>query len=103
MGTIYARMGEKENAEKVISELIAKDQRSKNGSFKYAIASVYAALNEKALATEYLKQAFNEGYYFRVWRYYHDPLLIPLHSYPEYDEFVKFRLFDRNAPVSSAN
>ena len=99
VGVIYANLGDMEKAENVITELLSTDKPTKNGSYKYAIARIYAALDEKALATEYLKQAFIEGFYFRIRRYYHDPLLRPLHGYPDYDTFVKFRIFSE-VPIS---
>lgn len=61
----------------------------KKGSYKYALARIYSALNEKELSTEYLKQAFNEGRYFTMGRYDDDNDLVPLHGYPAYEEFVK--------------
>lgn len=89
IGIIYAKMNNRESVEDVIQELKANDGSTKKGMYKYAIAQVYSALNEKELATEYLKQAFNEGFWFELYRYDYDAELFPLHGYPAYEEFVK--------------
>jgi len=89
MCIINAKMNNRERAEDVIQELKANDGPTKKGSYKYALARIYSALNEKELAAEYLKQAFNEGRGFDIWLYDYDNELIPLHGYPAYEEFVK--------------
>ena len=82
-------MNNNESAEQVIQDLKSFDGPDKNGHYKYALARIYSALNEKELATEYLKQAFTEGFSFGFTRYDFDELLLPLHGYPAYEEFVK--------------
>jgi len=96
IGIIYAKTNNRVGAEVVIKDLKNINAPITLGRYKYAIAQIYAALNEKELATEYLKQAFNEGLGFRgtylpyIGYYYDfDPELIPLHGYPPYEEFVK--------------
>ena len=82
-------MNNRESAEVVIKELKIKNEPITLGRYKYAIAQIYATLNERELATEYLKQAFNEGLGFEDTYYDFDPELIPLHGYTPYEEFVK--------------
>ncbi len=89
IGIIYAKMNNRESVEDVIQELKTNDSPTKKGDYKYALARIYSALNEKELAAEYLKQAFNEGFGFGMGRYDYDNELVPLHGYPAYEEFVK--------------
>ena len=89
IGIIYAKMNNREGAEDVIQELKTNDGPTRKGSYKYALARIYSALNEKELATEYLKQAFNEGRRFGMGSYDYDADLVSLHGYPAYEEFVK--------------
>jgi len=89
IGIIYAKMNNRESVEDVIQELKTNDGPTRNGSYKYALARIYSALDEKELATEYMKQAFNEGFGFSMGRYDYDNEFVPLHVYPAYEEFVK--------------
>jgi len=89
MGIIYAKMNNRKSAEVVIQELKTNDGPLRKGRYKYALARIYSALNEKELATEYMKRAFNDGLNFGMGRYDYDNELIPLHGYPAYEEFVK--------------
>jgi len=89
IGIIYARMNNRESVEDVIQGLKTNDGPLKKGTYKYALARIYSALNEKELAIEYLKQAFNEGSVFHLGSYDYDEDLVPLHGYPAYEEFVK--------------
>ena len=89
IGIIYAKMNNRESVEDVIQELKTNDGPARRGRYKYALARIYSALNEKELATEYMKRAFNEGHGFRIWLYDYDEELVPLHGYPAYEEFVK--------------
>ena len=89
IGIIYAKMNNRESVEDVIQELKTNNGPTRKGSYKYALARIYSALNEKELATKYLKQAFKEGFYFNMARYDYDAELVPLHGYPAYEEFVK--------------
>jgi len=89
IGIIYTKMNSLESVKDVIQELKANDAPTRKGSYKYALARIYSTLNEKELATEYLKQAFSEGFGFSMNRYDYDEELVPLHGYPAYEEFVK--------------
>jgi len=90
IGIIHSKMNNREAAEDMIQELKTNDKPTRKGRYKYVIARIYAALNEKELAVEYLKQAFVEGFIFIIFdRYDFDPELIPLHGYPPYEEFVR--------------
>jgi len=89
IGIIYTKVNNRESVEDVIQELKTNDKPLNKGSYKYALARIYSALNEKELAIEYLKQAFNEGMGFDFGKYDYDEDLVPLHGYPAYEEFVK--------------
>ncbi len=89
IGIIYAKTNNRVGAEVVIKDLKNINAPITLGRYKYAIAQIYAALNEKELATEYMKHAFNEGFGFRKATYDSDPEFIPLRGYSPYEEFVK--------------
>jgi len=89
LGMTHAKMDNREGAEDVIRLLKTNDGPVQKGRYKYALARIYSALNEKELATEYLKRAFNEGVNFYITRYDFDPAFVPLHDYAPYEEFVK--------------
>jgi len=89
IGIIYAKMNNRERIEEVIQELKTNDGPTRKGLYKYALARIYSALNEKEVATEYMKRAFNEGLGFNIYIYDYDQELVPLHGYPAYEEFVK--------------
>ncbi len=89
VGIINAKMNNRESAEDVIEELKTNDGPAKKGRYKYALARIYAALNEKELAVEYLQQAFDEGFGFNMYSYDYDAELVPLHGYSAYEEFEK--------------
>jgi TolB-like protein/Flp pilus assembly protein TadD len=71
-GYIYARLGKKEKANQIIKQL---ESQSKD-NFQYAIklARIYAALEEKETAYNYLEQAFNQ----------HDMEIIAIKSDPRW-------------------
>ena len=89
LGCAFARLGKKEEAKKLITELKIGIVRGTNGNHLYSMAAIYTALGQKETATDLLIQAFNAGRNFTIYSYDLDPDLLPLHGYPAYEEFVK--------------
>ncbi len=88
LATCYARLGEREEALKLIEQLRDMEQPRSRGRYPYLIGMIYATLDEKEKAMQYLKQAHREGYGFGPGTYQNAFELIPLHGYPPYEAFV---------------
>ena len=85
LGICYVKIDSVDAAQKIITKLDSIN----NGASKYKIATMYAALDEKDLAVEYLLKAFDEDFAFELGRYDTDPELFPLHGHPGYEKLVK--------------
>lgn len=92
-GFCRAKLGQKEEALKIIDRLkaleLADDYQS--GQYRYSIAGIYSGLGDKDTAVQYLKEAFQNMFGFRLTNYKYDFELIPLHGYKPFEDFVKPR------------
>lgn len=88
IGVIHAKMNNLDSAEIIIQHLKQNDKPLEKGGYKYGLARIYCALNEKGLAIKYLQQAFIEGHGFNDERYNYDHEFVSLHGIPEYEAFV---------------
>lgn len=89
VGCIYAKMGNEHMAHTFIQKLQEREERYSRGTMKYAQAAIYASMNQLEEAMRLLRQAFAEGYGFGSWSYNYSYLLVPLHGYPPYEEFIR--------------
>lgn len=89
VGCIYAKMGNEKMAKEFIKKLQERENRYSRGTFKYAQALIYASMDQREEAMRLLRQAFGKGYGFGLWSYDNSYLLVPLHGYPPYEEFVR--------------
>ena len=88
LGSIYARLGERERAEEIIRRLETLDTPGSPGHYRYAIALVRSMLGDKERAVSDLKTAFRAGFGFTSSRYDNAYELLPLHGFPPFEAFV---------------
>jgi len=86
---LHAKLNDTAAAESILSELKAIDYKYDFGYTAYAIGSIYAQLGEKQKAINWLKQAFQKGYSFSVYRYDNDLDLQSLKGEAAWDDFVR--------------
>mgnify|MGYP006284210623 CR=1 FL=1 len=84
----YIQTGNPEEAKNIIRQLEDMEEERDRGRYKYNIGLIYANLDEKEKAVQYLKTAHREGYPFNARSFHNSFELIPLHGYPPYEEFV---------------
>ena len=62
------------------------------GRYSYGIARIYAQLNEKEKAMEYVQRSFNEGFNTADgYRYQDDLEMLPIYDYPPFEKFMKYK------------
>jgi len=84
-GTIAARLGDRDEAQRVLEELRSLDRPYMYGKNTYLCGRIAALLGEKDLAVEFLREAFAGGYGIGL-RLHEDMDLEPLHGYPPFEE-----------------
>ncbi|MEN8249864.1 MAG: tetratricopeptide repeat protein [Bacteroidota bacterium] len=72
-----------------VNQIITTFEKRGNPISLYELARIHSASDQKELAMQYLKEAFEFDYEFTIRRYDNDLFLAPLHGYPPFDEFVK--------------
>ena len=86
VGAIYAKIGKFDEAREVLQGV--QNAWKPDGSSSVWIAAIYAGLEEKDLAFEWLGKAFQEHTSFLVYLKFH-PLFDNLHGDPRFDALVK--------------
>lgn len=89
IGSIYARLGQTDQAREVIRQLETLDAQETIGEFRYAVALVYSLLGEKEKAVDHMKRAFRSGFGFTSSRYRDGFEFLPLYGYPPFESFVR--------------
>jgi DNA-binding winged helix-turn-helix (wHTH) protein/TolB-like protein/Tfp pilus assembly protein PilF len=86
LGHAYAKAGRRDDANRILQELQTRSKREYVSPYYFSL--LYAGLNDREKAFEYLEQAFAERQsqliYLRV-----EPLFSELHSDPRFDSLVK--------------
>ena len=86
LGQVYGLQGKKEEAEKVLVELM---QRSKNTYVSpYLIAYVFAGLGDREHALSALERAYQEHDQYMIFLKV-DPLLDQFHSDPRFQQLLR--------------
>lgn len=89
LGRVYAAAGNNTEAEKALSELLAfQDKEELTVYSQYSIAAIYAVLNRKDEAFEWLEKAYSERS-FRMIYLKIDPQLNNLHGDARYNALLK--------------
>ena len=83
MGAAYAKAGEKDNALKIIDELKHRLSNGEKGSIAFFIAVVYAALDDKKNALQWLQTAYQSHDMEMPWLMT-EPQFTTLHNAPEF-------------------
>jgi tetratricopeptide (TPR) repeat protein len=86
LAAAYGRAGRKAEAMPLLQEMIAKARQSTGESFKVAL--VYASMNERDAAFQWLEKAFAEHDTFLPWLNA-DPDFDPLRSDPRFDALIR--------------
>jgi len=87
MGAAYARMGNKEKSIELINELKSKREQSVAGSTAFFIAVIYSALEDKALALQWLQDAYENHEMELPWLI-SEPQFYTLHDEPAFQSLV---------------
>jgi len=87
MGAAYARMGNKEKSIELINELKSKREQSVAGSLAFFIAVIYSALEDKALALQWLQDAYDNHEMEMPWLI-SEPQFYTLHDEPAFQSLV---------------
>jgi tetratricopeptide (TPR) repeat protein len=87
LGQAYARAGQKQEAQKVLSRL--NEQAKTQDVAPYAIALVYLGLGEKERAIDVLERGFRDGETNYLYVIKVDPLLDELRGDPRFDALVQ--------------
>jgi tetratricopeptide (TPR) repeat protein len=91
LGTLAARIDNKEKALQISEELKNIDRPYLFGNHTYWRACIASLLGEKQKAVKLLKEAFNQGRGYGV--YLHNDMdLEPLRDYPPFQELIKPKL-----------
>jgi tetratricopeptide (TPR) repeat protein len=88
MGAAYARMGNKEKFMALIEELKTIREQTVAGSPAFFIAVIYAALDNKPLALEWLQDAYDNHEMEIPWLI-SEPQFYSLHEEPTFQELVE--------------
>jgi tetratricopeptide (TPR) repeat protein len=89
LGVIYARLGDKVNANQMIQKLSELKGESDFGATPYQQGRILANLGEYDEAVKYLNLSLDEGYRFiTAHSFQHDPDLMVLNSNPEYQALL---------------
>ena len=87
MGAAYARSGQQEKALELIKELKAKITITDAGSLRFFIAVIYAALDDKASALQWLQEAYDHHEMEIPWLK-SEPQFYALHEEPEFQNLL---------------
>ncbi|TFH37716.1 MAG: tetratricopeptide repeat protein, partial [Bacteroidia bacterium] len=88
MGAAYARMGNKEKSIELINELKSKREQSVAGSPAFFIAVIYSALEDKALALQWLQDSY-ENHEMEIPWLKSEPQLYGLHDEPVFQSLLE--------------
>ena len=88
MGAAYARMGNTEKSMDLIEELKLKREKTVAGSPAFFIAVIYAALDNKPLALEWLQDAY-ENHEMEIPWLKNEPQLYTLHDEPAFQSLIE--------------
>ncbi|MEO5978887.1 MAG: helix-turn-helix domain-containing protein [Chryseolinea sp.] len=87
-GAAYAKAGQRQKAVKVLDELKARLSRGENGSIAFFIAVIYAALDDKKSAVEWITMAYNSHDMEMPW-IMTEPQFVKLHNEPAFQSIAK--------------
>ena len=88
MGAAYARSGERQKAMAILSELKGRLARNEKGSIAFFVAVVYASLEEKGAALQWLRTAYDSHDMEMPWLMT-EPQFNDLHEEPEFQELAR--------------
>jgi len=89
LGMIYARIGKKEEAMKMIKELELHKDLYDYGSVEYFQGRIYALLGDLDTATHLMATAIEKGKKYEIWvTFNNDPDLAPLKDFPAYQNLM---------------
>jgi len=89
LGMVYARLGKKEEAMKMINSLESYKTKYDFGSTEYFQGRIHALLGDLDTATQLMTVAFEKGKKFEIWvTFNHDPDLAALHDFPAYQNLM---------------
>jgi serine/threonine protein kinase/tetratricopeptide (TPR) repeat protein len=90
LGAIAARLGDREEAQKISDELGKMERPYLFGSIPYYQACIASLLGEKDKAVKLLQESVNQGRVFGPYGVFHPNLMLePLADYPPFQEFIK--------------
>jgi len=89
LGMVYARLGEKKKAMKMISELDLNKTHFDLGNAEYFQGRIYAILGDLDMATDVLTRAISKGKKYELWAsFQHDPDLFGVKDFPAYQNLM---------------
>ena len=89
LGMIYARIGKKEEAMKMIKELELHKDLYDYGSVEYFQGRIYALLGDLDTATHLMATAIEKGKKYEIWvTFNNDPDLAALNDFPAYQNLM---------------
>lgn len=91
LGVVEARLGRRDQAQRISQRLATTEQRYLFGTHTYGRAAIAATLGEKDEAVSLLRQSFAEGNRFMIINARRDFDLESLRGYPPFEELVKPR------------
>jgi tetratricopeptide (TPR) repeat protein len=83
----YYKTGFKDSAIKYIQEIKTRGEKSSIGSPSFYIACIYAGMNDRDQAIQWLEKGFRDHEVEMYWTNV-DPVLVPLHNDPRFKELV---------------
>jgi TolB-like protein/Tfp pilus assembly protein PilF len=86
LGHLYGTLGRKNEAQKILDQF--REQRAHHYIPAYCLAVVSLGLGDRNDAVNWLEQGFREGDGFSIGEIRIDPLLVPLHGDPGYEELA---------------
>jgi tetratricopeptide (TPR) repeat protein len=89
LGTLAARKGNRDEAIRILEELLEGDDPYLYGQAKCACAAIAAQLGDRQRAVDLLNDAVSEGYRGIMSTTHRDVDLEPLRDYPPFQEFVR--------------
>lgn len=88
MGAAHGKSGERHKAMEIIEELKERLKRNEKGSIAFFIAIIYSAINEKAAALSWLKNAYDSHDMEMPWLMT-EPQLYNLHDEAEFQQLAR--------------
>jgi len=90
LGLVYARLGKKDEALKMINLLEPDKTKYDFGSTEYFQGRIYALLGDLETATHLMTTAIEKGKKYELWvTFNHDPDLAALKDFPPYQNLMK--------------